>query len=63
MERDEKQAMSRQEQINAFARDVNALIDRYAAEFNLTVADAVGVLELCKLDLWHRESNKEKDVE
>lgn len=53
--------MSHQEQIRAFSNDVSALIDRYAAEFNLTVADAVGVLEMAKLDLWNRERPKDEE--
>ncbi len=44
--------MDHQEQIEAFAADVAKLINRYRREFELTVAAAVGVLELAKLDLY-----------
>lgn len=36
--------MNQQEQTNAFARDLEALIHRYRAEFSLTLASVVGVL-------------------
>ncbi len=40
--------MSDKEQIDAFAADLEALVSRYRAEFNLTLAAAVGVLEIQK---------------
>ncbi len=46
------------EQIDAFAGDLARLIDRYRSEFNLTVAAAIGVLELAKLDIWAEETNR-----
>ena len=48
--------MSHTQQITAFSKDVHALIDRYASEFHLPVASAIGVLELAKLDLYKREA-------
>lgn len=53
--------MSHQEQINAFSKDIEAVIERYRREFELTVAAAVGVLELAKLDLWNAERPKGDD--
>lgn len=52
--------MDHKEQITAFQADVERLVDRYRAEFNLTYAAAIGVLEVVKLDLWE-ESRKEDD--
>lgn len=40
--------MSEKEQIDAFAADLAALVSRYCAEFNLTTASAIGVLEIQK---------------
>lgn len=38
--------MTDSEQINAFDKDVRALIGRYTSEFNLSFAAAIGVLHL-----------------
>lgn len=43
--------MTDSEQINAFQQDLEKLITRYTREFNLSLASAVGVLEIVKLDL------------
>lgn len=48
--------MSDPEQIDAFATDLKRLIDRYRAEFNLTLAAAIGTLEIAKLELYTEES-------
>ena len=40
--------MNHVEQIKAFERDLDALISRYGAEFSLTNAAAIGVLEIKK---------------
>lgn len=48
--------MSHTDQITAFSRDIRAVVDRYAAEFHLPVASAIGVLELAKLDLYKHEA-------
>ncbi len=44
--------MNQQEQTEAFAQDLTALINRYRREFNLTLASAVGTLETVKLELF-----------
>lgn len=36
--------MSHQEQVRAFADDIDKLVDRYVNEFDLLYADAIGVL-------------------
>ena len=38
--------MSEGEQIKAFVEDVTKVVDRYRAEFNLTVAAVVGTLHM-----------------
>jgi len=43
--------MSHVEQIKAFERDLDALVSRYCAEFSLTTAAAIGVLEIKKHSL------------
>lgn len=40
--------MNQENQIDAFARDLSALVSRYASEFQLSTAAAVGVLEIEK---------------
>ena len=48
--------MTDPDQINAFAADLNRVIDRYRAEFNLTLAAAIGTLEIIKLELFNQQS-------
>lgn len=43
--------MNDREQIEAFSADLTALVARYVAEFELTTAAAVGVLEIKKHEL------------
>lgn len=38
--------MSQQEQIAAFANDLDALVERYRAEFDLTYASVLGALTM-----------------
>lgn len=38
--------MSEKEQIDAFADDIDKLVDRYANEFDMTYAAAIGVLQM-----------------
>ena len=44
--------MTQREQIDAFAEDLEKLIERYTAEFDLTIASVLGVLECAKLSVW-----------
>lgn len=44
--------MTENEQIEAFARELSLVIERYRNEFNLCVASAIGVLETIKLELF-----------
>jgi len=48
--------MTEPEQIQALQDDLNRVIDRYRAEFNLTLASAIGTLEIVKLDLYQQET-------
>lgn len=43
--------MNDREQIDAFAADLEALVIRYRREFDLTLAGAVGALEIQKIAL------------
>lgn len=43
--------MNDREQIDAFMADLTALVSRYCAEFELTTAAAIGVLEIKKHEL------------
>lgn len=47
--------MTDPEQIDALAADLNKVIDRYRAEFNLTLAAAIGTLEVVKLELFQNQ--------
>jgi len=51
--------MTDPEQIAALAVDLNQVIDRYRAEFNLTLAAAIGTLEVVKLELFHNQTTDE----
>lgn len=44
--------MTDPEQIQALADDLTKVIDRYRAEFDLTLASAIGTLEVVKLELF-----------
>ena len=50
--------MTHPEQVEALATDLKKVIDRYRAEFDLTVAAAIGTLEVVKLELFHQETNE-----
>lgn len=51
--------MSDAEQVAALAADLQRVIDRYRAEFNLTLAAAIGTLEVVKLELFQAELSNE----
>lgn len=55
--------MDQNEQIAAFEADLKALIYRYRSEFELTVAAAIGTLELAKLDLYCEAKGVVTDTE
>lgn len=50
--------MKEREQIEAFAADIKRVVDRYRSEFTLTLATAVGVLEVVKLELFTEETQE-----
>lgn len=52
--------MDESQQVEAFAADLRKVIDRYRDEFNLTIAAAVGTLEVVKLDLYMGERNDQR---
>lgn len=51
--------MSQEEQQDAFALELDKLIDRFVMEFDLTVSSAIGVLETAKMQLFMRETTDE----
>ena len=53
--------MNHSEQVNALAADLARVIDRYRAEFDLTLAAAIGTLEVVKLELFMDEINQTED--
>jgi hypothetical protein len=53
--------MDDREQIAALATDLQRVIDRYRAEFNLTLAATIGTLEVVKLELFRTESLHDDD--
>ncbi len=56
--RDLKKVMSGPAQVAAFACDIQRVIDRYRAEFDLTLAAAIGTLEVVKLELYLNETDR-----
>jgi hypothetical protein len=44
--------MDQTEQANAFASELDNLIERYRGDFDLTLLSAIGVLEVAKLQLF-----------
>lgn len=55
--------MSGPEQIDALAGDLDALVSRYCAEFELTTAAAIGVLEIKKHELISEALKRQEDDE
>jgi len=53
--------MSHADQVNALAADLTRVIDRYRAEFDLTLAAAIGTLEVVKLELFQNEINQTEE--
>jgi len=55
--------MDKQEQVTAFAESLDALVDQYAKEFDLTCYDMIGVLEVKKHELCNEalESDEDED--
>ena len=53
--------MDQSEQIAALAADVTKVIDRYRAEFDLTLAAAIGTLEVVKLELFRNQTAESDD--
>ncbi len=53
--------MDESQQTAAFAADLNRVVERYRAEFNLTVAAAIGTLEVVKLELFHQQKDNETE--
>ena len=50
--------MKKPEQVQAFAKDIKNVIERYRAEFDLTLAEAIGTLEVVKLELFVDETEE-----
>lgn len=53
--------MTQEEQQEAFAEELDFLIDRFVQEFSLTVSSAVGILEMAKLALFAREMEDQSE--
>ena len=47
--------MDAQDQIDAFAIELESLINRFRSEFDLSVAAAIGVLEIAKLEIYQQD--------
>lgn len=55
--------MSDSEQIAHFASDLHSLIQRYQAEYDLTLASAIGTLEVVKLQLFQQQTKLTEEDE
>ena len=53
--------MDQSEQITAFCEDIEKVIDRYRAEFDLTLAACIGSLEIIKTSLIHTSLTESDD--
>jgi hypothetical protein len=51
--------MSESEQVEAFVTDLQRVVDRYRSEFGLTLAAAIGSLEVMKLHLYLEQTKEE----
>lgn len=53
--------MTDREQVEAFTGDLQAVVARYVAEFNLSTAAAVGCLEIVKASILHNVFAEDDD--
>lgn len=53
--------MTEPEQIELLERDLRKVIQLYKDEYQLSVAAAVGTLEIIKLELWREQTEKLED--
>ena len=53
--------MTQNEQIARFAAELHALINRYRAEYDLTLASAIGTMEVVKLELFNQEAEEKEE--
>lgn len=51
--------MSEADQVKAFVHEIGAVVDRFRSEFDLTVAAAIGSLEIVKLALFKEAMDDE----
>ena len=52
-----------EENVEKFTKSIWETIDFYRDDFGLTVCEAIGVLELIKLDLWDEQKEALKESE
>jgi len=55
--------MTNHEQENAFADDLEKLINRYLMEFDMSVSAIIGALEVAKLDVWDESRGSDYIIE
>jgi len=53
--------MDREERIDHVFNQLNGFLDRIRQEYDLTYAEMIGMLEMCKLDIWHESAHEEGD--
>lgn len=53
--------MTHKEQIVAFHDEIEAIVTRYADEFDLPIASAIGVLEIIKKEIFAGADDNEKE--
>ncbi len=50
--------MDRFERIDDVSKQLNGFVLRIRKEYELTYAEMIGILEMCKLDLWHESAHE-----
>lgn len=58
-----EKTMTNHEQENAFADDLEKLINRYLMEFDMSVSAIIGALEVAKLDVWDESRGSDYIIE
>ena len=53
--------MDRFERIDNVSEQLNSFVDRTRKEYELTYAEMIGIIEMCKLDLWHESAHEEEE--
>lgn len=53
--------MNHKDQISHFANELRAVVNRFKAEYELCIADAIGTIEVVKLELFAEQTKIDEE--